>query len=78
MLEKKYWVLYFLFSTSSFAQKLPYWVKKVGNRFFPSGSTIFIVNDFGAKGDMISKDTKAIHPLLMPLLKAVEVGLYSK
>lgn len=36
------------------------WLKKVGSRTFPTGTMVYSVNDFGAKGDAITSDTEAI------------------
>lgn len=36
------------------------WVKKVGARTFPTGKRVFSVNDYGAKGDSATLNTRAI------------------
>lgn len=38
----------------------PAWVKQVGSKTTPSGTKIYCVNDFGAKSDGLSLNTKAI------------------
>lgn len=42
------------------AQNIPSWVAKVGSRSYPSGKITLLVNDFGAKADGVTIDTKAI------------------
>lgn len=42
------------------AQPNPDWTKKVGSRQQPSAKKIFWVNDFGAKSDTVTLNTKAI------------------
>lgn len=46
--------------TQSFDRDLPNWVYKTGSRKLPGGEQIYSVNAFGAKGDGVTENSKAI------------------
>ncbi|WP_018628819.1 glycoside hydrolase family 28 protein [Niabella aurantiaca] len=63
MSEKKILALLFLFlvANSFYAQNGTLsWAKKVGARKFPAGTKVYYVNDYGAKSDTVTVNSKAI------------------
>jgi polygalacturonase len=58
---KKYFaiILFCFFIAEAFAQNLD-WVPKTGAKSFPSENKIFLVNDYGAKNDGKTNNTKSI------------------